>query len=128
MQTKKHVLVVDDDEAILHGTQLRVAHNGYDVSIAVNGVEAIDKAVSLRPDVILMDVRMPVMDGLEALAKLKADPRTTKIPVVIVSASPGDKHTSLESGTHFFLTKPYINQAMLSAISSSLASQTTVSA
>ncbi|TWU51749.1 response regulator [Rubripirellula reticaptiva] len=123
MSAKKHVLVVDDDEAILHGTQLRVAFNGYEVSIAANGAQAFDKAVSLRPDAILMDVRMPVMDGLKALAKLKADPRTSDIPVVIASASPGDKHTSLESGAHFFLTKPYINQTMLSAIASSLASQ-----
>ncbi|TWU47398.1 Response regulator PleD [Rubripirellula tenax] len=123
MRTKRHVLVVDDDEAIRHGTGLRIAFNGYEVSTAKNGLEAFDMAVERMPDAILMDVRMPVMDGLAALAKLKADPRTTAIPVVIASASLGDKNTSLESGARFFLTKPYTNDVMLSAISASMALQ-----
>ncbi len=117
-ERKKRVLVVDDDEAIRHGTELRLTVHGYEVASAVDGSDAIEQTQIFRPDVIVMDVRMPVMDGLTALAHLKADESTNSIPVIIASASPGDQNTSLETGARYFLCKPFPNSTMLAAIAS----------
>lgn len=73
-----------------------------------------------RPDAIVMDVRMPRMDGLTALAELKADPDTRDIPVVMLSASLPDQKEALDRGARFFLRKPYGGQALIEAVRSSL--------
>ena len=122
--TGRRVLVVDDDEAIRHGTQLRLSVHGYDVATANDGCDAIEQTIRFRPDVILMDVRMPKMDGLAALAVLQSQTDTATIPVIIASASPGDKNSSLDTGAKYFLCKPYANAMLLAAIESSCRNNT----
>lgn len=116
MSTEGTILVVDDDDAIRHGTRLRLDMNGFQVTVAVDGSEALTKALDIQPDVILMDIRMPIMDGLTALRQLKSDPKTTDIPVVIASASAKDQTSSLDAGASFFLRKPYSNEALLATV------------
>lgn len=118
--TEKRILIVEDDEAIRHGTQLRLDCMGYRVITAVDGADGFDQAKRHCPDLIMMDIRMPKMDGLEALRKLKADPVTTKIPVVMSSASPGDQWNAIDSGAKFFLCKPYSNEALMTTVDSSV--------
>ncbi|MGB7326114.1 MAG: response regulator [Rubripirellula sp.] len=118
MSEKTRVLVVDDDEAIRHGTQLRLSVNGYEVDSAVDGCHAIEQVARFKPDVIVMDVRMPKMDGLTALAHLKSRDETASIPVIIASASPGDQNTSLDTGARYFLCKPFASASLLAAIES----------
>lgn len=120
MPIKKRILIVEDDEAIRHGTQLRLDCMGYSVTTAVDGADGFDQAKLHHPDLIMMDIRMPKMDGLEALRKLKADPTTTNIPVVMSSASPGDQWNAIDSGAKFFLRKPYTNEALLATVDCSV--------
>lgn len=124
MSTEKRILIVEDDDAIRHGTQLRLDCMGYSVITAVDGADGLDQAREHHPDLIMMDIRMPKMDGLEALRKLKADPTTNEIPVVMSSASPGDQWNAIDSGAKFFLCKPYSNEALLATLHCSVSQQT----
>jgi len=80
------VLLVEDDETNRDALSRGLTRNGYDVVIAVNGQEGVDMATSEKPDLILMDMSLPVLDGFEATRKLKADPATASIPVIGLTA------------------------------------------
>ena len=112
------VLLVDDNEdcRIIYGSTLR--HAGYTVRTADDGVECLVKAAADRPDLILLDIGMPRMDGMEALEKLKLDPRTAEIPVVAVSARVGkDQHEAvLEAGFSEVLLKPITPAEILASV------------
>ncbi len=110
------VLVVDDDECISEGTQFRLRAAGWEALIAVNGQECLDVALQQQPDIIVMDVRMPVMDGLNALKQLKAIDATRHIPVIMLSASVVDNEAALESGARFFIRKPFDGRSLMEAI------------
>lgn len=105
--SRPSVLVVDDDPDLraLAGIQLR---EGFEVIEASNGAECVDKAVSEQPDVILLDMMMPGMDGNEVLTALSKDPLTADIPVIFLSArrTPADRVKGLESGAVDFIAKP----------------------
>ena len=75
---------------------------------AADGLEAIEKAKQLRPDIVLMDISMPHMDGLEAIRRLREDPRFGSVPIVALTAlaMPGDRERCLEAGATEYLSKP----------------------
>src|SRR5437867_1252984 len=79
------VLIVDDDDKVLDLLIELLAHEGYDVSGARNGSEAFNIAASFEPDVVISDVVMPVVDGLELCRRLKDDERTTNVPILLIS-------------------------------------------
>lgn len=110
----KTVLLVEDNEdnRIIYATALRYA--GYSVIEAVTGTEGVRQARHGLPDLILMDISVPELDGWEATAILKADPATRHIPIVAVTAHalPGDDERSLAAGCDGYLAKP-ISPAML---------------
>lgn len=112
------VLVVDDIEANRKLLHAKLSHEYFHVAIACDGVEAIDKAIAEEPDVILMDVMMPRMDGVEACRQLKFDPRTEHIPIVLVTAlnERDDRLRGLGAGADDFLTKPVADLQLLSRI------------
>ena len=82
----KSILVVDDEYDIAVALELLLAGEGYRVTIAPNGKEALDRIAEARPDLVFMDVMMPVLTGLEAVKIIKADPHLSTIPVVLMSA------------------------------------------
>jgi CheY-like chemotaxis protein len=86
VQSLAKVLVVDDDPAILEICSDLLRTEGYQVAIATNGQQALDQIYAWLPSVVLMDIMMPVMDGVEACRRIKADPSTAEIPVVLMSA------------------------------------------
>jgi CheY-like chemotaxis protein len=101
------VLVVDDDPSILDILGDFVADElGVDVVRASNGAVALAAAAARRPDLVLLDLRMPVLDGFEACRRLKADPATRAIPVVAVSAD-GNRAAALAGGCDDFVAKPF---------------------
>jgi two-component system, cell cycle response regulator DivK len=112
----KTVLLVEDNEdnRIIYATALRYA--GYTVIEAITGTEGIRQAREGHPDLILMDISVPEIDGWEATAILKADPNTRHIPIVAVTAHalPGDEERSMAAGCDGYLAKP-IPPAMLIA-------------
>src|SRR4051812_14654673 len=116
MTEAKTVLLVEDNEdnRIIYATALRYA--GYSVIEAITGTEGIRQAREGKPDLILMDISVPEIDGWEATTILKADPDTRHIPVVAVTAHalPGDEERSMAAGCDGYLAKP-IPPAMLIA-------------
>jgi CheY-like chemotaxis protein len=82
--------------------------NGYITMLAVNGRDGVNAALKQKPDLILMDLSMPEMDGWEAARRIKADPLTASIPMVAVTAHalPGDRQRALEAGCSDYVTKP----------------------
>jgi two-component system KDP operon response regulator KdpE len=113
---RARILVVDDDREIVFGTRLRLHAAGYETLVARDGYEAVASARTDRPAAILLDVRMPRLDGLAALGELKRGAETNAIPVVMVSASMRDQQAALESGARFFLSKPYEYDNLLAAL------------
>jgi CheY-like chemotaxis protein len=102
------VLLVEDNEMNRDMLSRRLARNGYDVLIAVNGQEGVDMAGREKPDLILMDMSLPVLDGWEATRRLKADPATASIPVIALTAHAmdSDREKALAAGCDDFDTKP----------------------
>jgi len=120
MSEKQTILMVDDDQAILDGTRLRLRASGYDTIEAHDGIQGVAAAIKVRPDAIVMDVRMPRMDGLKALAELQEIADTKNIPVVMLSASLRDQQQALDAGARFFITKPYEGKSLVHAIESAI--------
>jgi CheY-like chemotaxis protein len=112
------VLIVDDVQDNRTVYVLFLKFSGYRVAEAENGVEALRQAESLMPDVIVMDLSLPVMDGWEATRRLKRDPRTKKIPVVVLTghALPEHAQAARDAGCDLVITKPCLPDQLMDAI------------
>ena len=102
------ILLVEDNEMSRDMLSRRLERKGYSVLIALDGAEGVRKARSEAPDLILMDMRLPVMDGWEATRQLKADEKTRAIPVIALTAHAmaSDEQKAHEAGCEDFDTKP----------------------
>jgi DNA-binding response OmpR family regulator len=100
---KKKILLVDDERAILKVLSIKLRISGYDVVIAPGGQEALDVISSVCPDIMLLDVIMPGMDGFEVLQRLRA---VSELPVIVLSARPENAEKALSLGANDFLPKP----------------------
>jgi CheY-like chemotaxis protein len=102
------ILLVEDNEMSRDMLSRRLARRGYEVALAVDGEEGIAVARSERPDLILMDMNLPVLDGWEATRRIKAMPETGGIPVIALTshAMTGDREKSLQAGCDEYETKP----------------------
>ncbi|MGC2199241.1 MAG: response regulator [Stellaceae bacterium] len=119
---RKRILVVEDNQLGLKLlSQLLQAHN-YDILQTPEGWEAIDLARDKQPDLILMDIRLPDISGLDVTRMLKQDDQTKAIPIIAVTAfaMPGDEKRALESGCDAYIAKPIILDNLLQAIQSIL--------
>jgi adenylate cyclase len=116
MREPARILVVDDVRDNVEILQMRLESQGYEVATAGDGVEALEKVRELRPDLVLLDIMMPKMDGIEAVKQIKADLSLPFIPVILVTARADAKDViaGLESGGDDYLTKP-VDHAALSA-------------
>lgn len=115
---KKRVLVVDDERHIVRLVQVNLERQGYDVLTAYDGVECLEKAKSEKPDLIVLDVMMPRMDGFEALQRLKTDPETSYIPVIMLTARAQDRDVlqGYQYGADLYLTKPFSPLELISLV------------
>jgi len=116
------ILVVDDDEMNRDMLSRRLLRKGYEVLLAVNGAEAIERASGERPALILMDLSMPVLDGYEATRRLKAAEGTRRIPIIGLSAHAmvGDREKALAAGCDDYDTKPVELPRLLGKVESFL--------
>ena len=113
MTEKKKILLIDDDPDFVEAVRVIIASGGYDVRVAYDGAEGLEAVAAEKPDLIVLDVMMPVMNGHEACAKLKANPATAKIPIILLTAVADRVTTStythrdmLESEAEDYMPKP----------------------
>lgn len=105
----KKILAVDDEKHIVRLIQVNLERAGYQVVTAFDGVEALKKVQEENPDLVVLDVMMPQMDGFETLKNLKANPQTRDIPVIMLTAKAQDADVfrGWQSGVDCYLTKPF---------------------
>lgn len=102
------ILLVEDNDMNRDMLSRRLSRNGYEIIMAVNGQQGVEMAVAEKPDLILMDMSLPVMDGWEATRQVKADPATRGIPVIALTAHAmvQDREKAMAAGCDEFDTKP----------------------
>src|SRR5262249_21388366 len=116
VRTPPRVLIADDNPANLRIMRTRLAADGYEVVTASDGAEALAAADQAKPDLILLDIMMPKVDGIQVCQRLKGGQSTTFVPVILVTAMTDSKDivAGLEAGADEYLTKP-VDHAALSA-------------
>lgn len=115
---KSRILLVDDNPTNIDVLYNFLADNGYEVLIAEDGISAFERVSFVKPDLILLDIMMPHIDGFEVCRRLQADPETKEIPVIFITAlgSVEDKITGFKSGCVDYVTKPFQNDEILARI------------
>ncbi len=108
------ILVADDNMPSILTVGEYIESHGYDVIVAHDGSEAVKKAEEMTPDLILMDIQMPVMNGLEAIARLRGNARFADTPIIALTAlaMPGDRERSLLAGANEYMSKPVSLKAL----------------
>ena len=116
---RKRVLLVEDHPDTSDLIQRNLSHAGYDVLIAENGCQAVAYAAHLLPDVIIMDIMLPKMNGLDATMEIRKNPKTAAIPILAATAltAPGDREKCLAAGCNDYLSKPFTHQQLARALS-----------
>lgn len=119
----KKILIADDDPIIIKLLQVNLELDGYDVVTAEDGAEAVEKAAEFKPDLVILDIMMPRMDGWAALQELKGQPETATVPVIFLSAKAqqDDVRRGYDAGAAEYLTKPFDPSELLSIIEQILA-------
>lgn len=114
----KRIVVADDDQDIRRLIVFTLKRRGYTVLEAGNGQAALDLVLAERPDMVILDVMMPLMTGLEVTARLKDNPETAATPVLILSArgQEGEIQEGLGKGAHAYLVKPFAPQELASYV------------
>jgi len=114
----KTIMVVDDDPDTLDIIKLILKDNGYGVQTAVNGLEVFSRLEEQKPDLIILDIRMPHMDGLEVLERLKGTAETSSIPVILITARifSKDMARSYIQGADYYMTKPFTSTQLIDGI------------
>ncbi len=122
---RKRILVVDDEEDILDLVEYNLAKNGYDVTCVASGEEALDTARSNSPDLILLDLMLPGVDGLEVCRRLKGDAAAASVPIVMLTAKgeESDIVTGLELGADDYVTKPFSTRVLIARVNAVLRRQ-----
>ncbi len=120
--TPAHVLLVEDNEVNAYLARFLLEHAGYSVEVASNGLKALAAARARRPDLVLMDMRMPVMDGLEATRRFKAEPGLAAVPVLALSANalPQERQQALAAGCAGHIDKPIDVAAFVGQVQAAL--------
>jgi CheY-like chemotaxis protein len=122
MSMAGRILLVEDNEMNRDMLSRRLVRRGFEVLVAVDGAQGVALARERRPDLILMDINLPVMDGLAATRELKADPVTRPIPIIALTASAmiGDREKCFEAGCDDYDTKPVELPRLLAKIEAKL--------
>jgi diguanylate cyclase (GGDEF)-like protein len=116
------VLVVDDDPDVARFVEVNLRSAGYEVLVASNGEEGLEKAIELRPDLVLLDVMMPKLDGFEVAQRLRRDPRTSSSSIIMLTAKAlsSDKVLGLSSGADDYIIKPFDPVELLARVKGTL--------
>lgn len=115
---KKKILIVEDERQLVEMVKMRLEASGYEVIAAYDGQEGLDLARRQRPDLIILDLMLPKMDGYKVCGLLKKDSRYVKIPILMFTARAQEEDVKLgkEMGADAYITKPFEPQVLLSKI------------
>lgn len=116
------ILIADDDELLAALVQFKLEAAGHKVVVAKDGAAALAEVARQRPDLIVLDAMMPVLTGSEVLARLKADPATASVPVIMLTArrAQDDVVSALRAGAADYLTKPFIPEELIARVETAL--------
>ncbi len=116
--SKKRILVVDDEVELIKAIQIRLEQAGYEALFAYDGQQGLEKAHKEKPDLIILDLMLPKMDGYKVCALLKGDTKYNKIPIIMltVRAQDTDEKLGLELGADAYITKPFQHEVVLAKI------------
>lgn len=114
----KKILIVDDEKDLVETMTLRLEAAGYEVLCAYDGQDGLEKARDIKPDLILLDVMMPKMDGYQVCRMLKFDEDYKNIPIIMLTArgQEQDRKTGIDVGTNDYITKPFDSKDLLARI------------
>lgn len=114
----KRVLLAEDEPNIVESLTFILERSGFDVATTTNGRQALEVALSDMPDILILDVMLPELDGYEVLRRLRADARTKTLPVLMVTAKGQreDRETAMKCGADMFITKPFVNSELIAAV------------
>lgn len=112
------ILIIEDEMSVRENLAEILSSEGYDVSAAGNGLVGFTKALKSSPDLVISDIMMPVLDGHDALAAMRQNPRLKHIPFIFLTASASESDFMLgkSQGADFYLTKPFAQKDLLKAI------------
>lgn len=118
METKKRILLVDDELDVVELVKMRLEANGYSVLTALDGKEALDTARKERPDLVILDLMLPKIDGYRVCAMLKHDQRYAKIPIILFTARAQESDVAMgtEAGGDCYIIKPFDPDVLLGKI------------
>ena len=120
--SKGKILVVDDEIYIVHILDFSLGMEGYEVVTALDGEQALERVASERPDLIVLDIMMPKLDGYEVCRAVKSNPATKNVPVILLSAKGRnvDQKIGFEVGADDYITKPFSPRKLVERINSIL--------
>jgi twitching motility two-component system response regulator PilG len=122
--TKKKILIVEDEESLLKLESILLTSRGYEVVGAADGVAALEQVVSTRPDLVILDIMLPEIDGFEVCRRIKQNPETAHIPVMMLTAkkSEQDCDRGMAAGASAYVTKPFKSAKIIEIIQELLSS------
>jgi len=117
-KSNKKILIVEDQEDIAENLRARLSLENYDLFIAADGKKGVEEARAMIPDLIIMDVMLPILDGFEATKLLRDGEETKHIPILILTALPHvkDAEKAIELGANDFLNKPFTNERLIQKV------------
>jgi len=121
----KRILIVEDDPSVLRATSYILEKEGYEVLTAQNGLEGLKKARESNPDLLILDVMLPGIDGFEICHSLRSEPKTAGLPILMFSAKgqESDKATGLKVGADEYMTKPVDREVLLNKVAAWLSAK-----
>ncbi len=122
MTEKRKILIVDDERDIVKALMIRLQTSGYEVVYAFDGAQAVFMAHKERPDLVILDIRMPAGDGFSVAQRLGESTQTFKIPIIFLTGSPetNSEQRAQELGARFYIKKPYDPEELLDAVKRAL--------
>ena len=116
------ILVVDDEPTIVRLMEFILARQGHEVLVAINGEEALEKIKSQQPDLVLLDIMMPRIDGYEVAQRLRADGETAELPIIMLSAKAQEEdiRKGVDVGVNEYITKPFTPDHLVQVVAKHL--------
>ena len=112
----ERVLIVEDEPNIVVSLEFLLGHEGFEVAVATSGTEALEKAASFEPHLVLLDVMLPGIDGFEVCRRLRARPEAPKIILLTARGRDAERHKGLDLGADLYVTKPFSTRKLISDI------------